>query len=385
MAIITGTNGDDKYRRLELGTNLADEIYGLAGNDSLVGFDGDDLLEGGRRRRRAVRRLRVRLCELPRLGRGRLRLPQLGLWRRRRRQGRPLYSIEGVIGSAYADHLVGNDQRNVLRGEGGADGLSAAAATTCSTAVAATTVWTAAPATTSCAAAPAPTPPTSATPRRRSWSISPAGTGFGGDAEATACSASRTSRHALRRPARRQRRGQRAAPALRRGCADRARRRRPVRLQPDQTTARPDGAGPHPRLQPGAGRQDRPRDHRRQRAGERQPGVHVHRPGASSPAPGQLRFFQQNGDTIVEANTTDRDRRRGDEDRARPAGLAAGQRLPPVASLVQTADLGRLGRPPHRFIGTIAGASCEHAKEQSSQYFGAGNQVTAPALRTTSA
>ena len=49
MAIITGTNGDDNYPYgVELrGTNLADEIYGLAGNDSLVGFDGDDLLDGG--------------------------------------------------------------------------------------------------------------------------------------------------------------------------------------------------------------------------------------------------------------------------------------------------------------------------------------------------
>jgi Ca2+-binding RTX toxin-like protein len=49
MAIIIGTDGDDNYPYgVELrGTNLADEIYGLAGNDSLVGFDGDDLLEGG--------------------------------------------------------------------------------------------------------------------------------------------------------------------------------------------------------------------------------------------------------------------------------------------------------------------------------------------------
>ena len=49
MAIITGTDGDDKYPYgTELrGTNLADQIYGLAGDDALVGFDGNDLLEGG--------------------------------------------------------------------------------------------------------------------------------------------------------------------------------------------------------------------------------------------------------------------------------------------------------------------------------------------------
>ena len=53
MAIITGTNGDDPQLN---GTNLADEIYALAGNDGLIGFggndiligyDGDDVLEGG--------------------------------------------------------------------------------------------------------------------------------------------------------------------------------------------------------------------------------------------------------------------------------------------------------------------------------------------------
>src|SRR5262245_8001293 len=53
MAIITGTNSDDPELK---GTNLADEIYALAGNDTLIGFggndtligyDGDDVLEGG--------------------------------------------------------------------------------------------------------------------------------------------------------------------------------------------------------------------------------------------------------------------------------------------------------------------------------------------------
>ena len=51
MAIITGTDGNDRYNdpaypgNVELkGTNLADQMYGLAGNDELVGFDGDDLL-----------------------------------------------------------------------------------------------------------------------------------------------------------------------------------------------------------------------------------------------------------------------------------------------------------------------------------------------------
>src|SRR5215207_9192530 len=55
MAVITGTDGNDRYNdpaypgNVELkGTNLADQMYGLAGDDELVGFDGDDLLEGGK-------------------------------------------------------------------------------------------------------------------------------------------------------------------------------------------------------------------------------------------------------------------------------------------------------------------------------------------------
>ena len=55
MAIVIGTDGNDRYNdpgypgNVELkGTNLADQMYGLAGDDELVGFDGDDLLEGGK-------------------------------------------------------------------------------------------------------------------------------------------------------------------------------------------------------------------------------------------------------------------------------------------------------------------------------------------------
>ena len=47
IAIITGTNRNDKYPNELEGTNLADEIFGLAGNDSLIGFDGNDVLVGG--------------------------------------------------------------------------------------------------------------------------------------------------------------------------------------------------------------------------------------------------------------------------------------------------------------------------------------------------
>jgi Ca2+-binding RTX toxin-like protein len=42
-------------------------------------------------------------------------------------EGDKLFSIEGAIGSAYGDVFYGNSQRNVLRGEGGADHLNGSA------------------------------------------------------------------------------------------------------------------------------------------------------------------------------------------------------------------------------------------------------------------
>ncbi len=47
MAIITGTNGNDSGAKTLNGTSLADQIFGLGGNDILIGFGGDDILEGG--------------------------------------------------------------------------------------------------------------------------------------------------------------------------------------------------------------------------------------------------------------------------------------------------------------------------------------------------
>ena len=150
MAIITGTDGNDRYNdptypgNVELkGTNLADQMYGLAGNDELVGFDGDDLLEGGVRRRRAVGRLRARPRQLQGLAGGRdgLAVLPLRLQRpRRRRHGRhpPRDRGRDRLGLRRTP-WYGNEQRNVFRGEGGADSLYGLAATTGSRAAAATT------------------------------------------------------------------------------------------------------------------------------------------------------------------------------------------------------------------------------------------------------
>ena len=125
MAIITGTNGDDKEPYELEGTNLADEIYGLAGNDTLVGFEGDDILEGG-----------PGADELFGSGgfdyasyRGSTAGIYAVLYNNEAgggdAEGDFLGSIEGVIGSAFADSLIGGGERNIFYGEGGNDGLSA--------------------------------------------------------------------------------------------------------------------------------------------------------------------------------------------------------------------------------------------------------------------
>ena len=125
MAIITGTNASDP--ELE-GTSLADRIFGLGGNDILIGFDGDDVLEGGAGAddlfgspgldfasyRSSDRAVQVDLFNFIVTG--------------GHAQGDHLFSIEGVIGSDFADTMVGAVfGRNVFRGEAGDDVLSGGA------------------------------------------------------------------------------------------------------------------------------------------------------------------------------------------------------------------------------------------------------------------
>ena len=130
MAIVTGTDGNDRYNdpgypgNVELkGTSLADQMYGLAGDDELVGFDGDDLLEGGQGAdvlwgtdgfdtasyRGSDQGVTVDLPFSNATG--------------GHGTGDILHEIEGAIGSSFGDRLIGDEQRNVLRGEGGADRL----------------------------------------------------------------------------------------------------------------------------------------------------------------------------------------------------------------------------------------------------------------------
>jgi Ca2+-binding RTX toxin-like protein len=124
MAIVTGTSGNDKYPNEVKGTNLADQLFGLAGDDTLIGYGGNDTLEGGAGAdelfgsegfdyasyKGSPAKVIVDLGDFSASG--------------GHAQGDLLYNIDGVIGSAYGDELNGTDQRNVLRGEGGADFLS---------------------------------------------------------------------------------------------------------------------------------------------------------------------------------------------------------------------------------------------------------------------
>jgi Ca2+-binding RTX toxin-like protein len=123
MAIITGTNGDDQYPRELEGTEAADQIYGLAGNDTLVGFGGADLLEGGAGADQLFGSNGFDYASYKGSAAGvSISLGQFyaafG-----DAAGDHLYSIDGLRGSAFADGLMGDDLRNVIYGGGGNDEL----------------------------------------------------------------------------------------------------------------------------------------------------------------------------------------------------------------------------------------------------------------------
>ena len=298
------------------------------------------MLEGGARRRRAVGRLRVRLRELRASPAGvQISLTYDSGAARRRRPGRPLLQHRG------RDRLrlrrltcYGNDQSNIFRGEGGDDllscgGLTAAATTAAGGGRRRTTGWTAAPATTCSRAAPGSTPPTSAQLQPRGRGGRPRrGTAYGGDPVGSdRLSGIENLQGTLyERPARRRRRGQRAGRGAGRRRAGRAGRRRPVRLRARPTTACPrrrtsSSTSAASRATGSTSPASTPTSRRRR------PGVPVHRPGpVHRRRPGPLLPAGRRHDRRGQHDDTTR--RRGDADRARPAGLAAGQRLPPVAA-----------------------------------------------------
>jgi Ca2+-binding RTX toxin-like protein len=123
MATVTGTSGDDSGAKTLNGTNLADQIFGLAGNDTLIGYGGDDLLEGGAGADELFGTTGFDTASYKGSPTGVSVYLDNFIANGGHGTGDALYSIDGLVGSAYADTLVGTSGRNVLRGEGGADGL----------------------------------------------------------------------------------------------------------------------------------------------------------------------------------------------------------------------------------------------------------------------
>ena len=188
MATITGTSGNDKCPNELEGTNLADEIFGLAGNDTLIGFDGDDVLEGGKgadelfgsfgfdmRATAARRRASDRPGHGPSFG-GRARRHALQHRGRDRLRLRPTISSAATSATSCAARagptICGSGGNDLLAGGGGNDTVRAE------------------PVPTSCAAMPAPTSPVRHSAQAVTVDLA-AGKGFGGEAEGDRCSASR--------------------------------------------------------------------------------------------------------------------------------------------------------------------------------------------------
>ena len=326
MAIIIGTDGNDRYPdSTELkGTNLADQIYGLAGDDELVGFDGDDLLEGGAGADELWGGYGFDFASYQGSPAG----VQVYLGSSYGADGGDaagdhLYLIEGVIGSAFADVLVRQrrSQRPARRGRrrraqwlrgrrhvhgGGGNDLISGSAGIDRLDGGDGDDW---------LDGGARRRRARGRRRRRHRQLREqphagvvadlaSGTADGGDVGSDRLSGIENlegtlydDRLAGDGGANALNGAQGADVLVGRGGADRF-----VYDQTYDSTAR--GAGPHPRLQPQAGRPDRPFRRRRQRAGDRRPGVPVHRPGrVHRRRPGPL--LQGGGDTVVEVNTDD--------------------------------------------------------------------------------
>jgi Ca2+-binding RTX toxin-like protein len=123
MATVTGTNGNDKFPNELEGTDAADEIFGLAGNDALIGLDADDVLEGGAGADDLFGSDGFDYASYRGSGQSvSISLDSFGAGGGHA-EGDQLFSIEGLIGSARTDYFDGDSERNVLRGEGGEDDL----------------------------------------------------------------------------------------------------------------------------------------------------------------------------------------------------------------------------------------------------------------------
>ncbi len=119
MAIINGSNAGDTLT----GTNQADRISGLGGDDRLSGLGGNDEFEGGAGADLLDGADGFDIASYRASAAGVIVRLNGGFGKGGDAEGDGLFGIEGAIGSAHNDFLVGNDDRSVLRGENGNDVL----------------------------------------------------------------------------------------------------------------------------------------------------------------------------------------------------------------------------------------------------------------------
>ncbi|MEP2758359.1 MAG: hypothetical protein ABJP66_04695 [Hyphomicrobiales bacterium] len=112
MATITGSTGDDQGASQLNGTSDADIITARDGDDDIEGLAGSDQIDGGPGTDWAYYTssdAAVVISLLARTGSG------------GHAEGDTLVNIEGVVGSAFADTLTGDDSANDILGAGGDD------------------------------------------------------------------------------------------------------------------------------------------------------------------------------------------------------------------------------------------------------------------------
>ena len=119
MATITGTANGDTLN----GTGQADRISGLGGDDWLSGLGGNDEFEGGAGADLLDGADGFDVASYRTSAAGVIVRLNAGFGKGGDAEGDGLFGIEGAIGSAFDDFLVGNDDRSVLRGENGNDVL----------------------------------------------------------------------------------------------------------------------------------------------------------------------------------------------------------------------------------------------------------------------
>ena len=115
MAIVNGTNGDDKINSAFGTTDNDDQVFGKKGDDKIQAGLGADQLNGGKGNDTADYRDSGEGVEIG-LGGG---TPGIG----GTAEGDTLKKIENLYGSQHADTLYGNGGDNKIKGFGGDDGL----------------------------------------------------------------------------------------------------------------------------------------------------------------------------------------------------------------------------------------------------------------------